>query len=208
MRRCMAILTAFCLSAECRFSEDFLRFVEHFEKNSRLKEQTWMPEISSGRRRSRGEMPMKMTLFRKAGVQGAVLALCTATLYVAPMMAQDAAPAAPPAGQMRGGPGHRGDMVEMLTKKLNLTPDQVTQVKAINADAMTQAKAVHDDSSLSQADMRSKMMDIHKTSQDKIRGILTDEQKTKYDAMQAEMKAKMQERRQGGGDAPQPAPPQ
>ena len=153
---------------------------------------------------------MKMTMFRKAGIQGAILALCATTLYVAPMMAQDAAPPAPQAGQMRGGPGHRGDMVEMLTKKLNLTPDQVTQVKAINADAMTQAKAVRDDSSLSQADMRTKMMDIHKASQDKIRGILTDEQKTKYDAMQAEMKAKAQERRQqGGGDAPPPpAPPQ
>ena len=151
---------------------------------------------------------MTKTMFRKAGVQGAILVLCATTLYVAPMMAQDAASPAPPAGQMRGGPGHRGDMVEMLTKKLNLTPDQVTQVKAINADAMTQAKAVHDDSSLSQADMRSKMMDIHKASQDKIRGILTDEQKTKYDAMQAEMKTKMQERRQGGGDAPPPPPPQ
>ncbi len=30
--------------------------------------------------------------------------------------------------------------------------------------------------------MRSKMMDIHKASQDKIRAILTDDQKTKYDA--------------------------
>jgi periplasmic protein CpxP/Spy len=150
---------------------------------------------------------MKMTMFRKAGVQAAVLALCTTTLYVAPMMAQDAAPPPPP-GQMREGPGHRGDMVEMLTKKLNLTPDQVTQVKAINADSMTQARAVRSDTSLSQADMRSKMMDIHKASQDKIRAILTDDQKTKYDAMQAEMKAKMQERRQqGGGDMP-PAPPQ
>ncbi len=37
----------------------------------------------------------------------------------------------------------------MLTKKLNLTPDQVTQVKAIDADTMTQAKAVRDDTSLS-----------------------------------------------------------
>ncbi|HEY6413108.1 MAG TPA: hypothetical protein VIX42_05445 [Edaphobacter sp.] len=153
---------------------------------------------------------MKMTMFRKAGIQTAILALCTTTLYVAPMMAQDTAPPPPAAGQMRGGPGHRGDMVEMLTKKLDLTPDQVTQVKAINADSMTQARAVRGDTSLSQADMRSKMMDIHKASQDKIRAVLTDEQKTKYDAMQAEMKAKMQERRpQGGGDAtPPPAPPQ
>jgi Spy/CpxP family protein refolding chaperone len=97
----------------------------------------------------------------------------------------------------------------MLTKKLDLTPDQVTQVKAINADSMTQARAVRSDTSLSQADMRAKMMDIRKASEDKIRAILTDDQKTKYDAMQAEMKAKMQERRQqGGGDTPPPAPPQ
>jgi protein CpxP len=153
---------------------------------------------------------MKMTMFRKAGMQAAVLALCTTTLYVAPLMAQDTAPPPPAAGQARGGPGQRGDQVEMLTKKLSLTPDQVTQVKAINDDSMTQAKAVRGDTSLSQADRRSKMMDIRKASQDKIRGVLTDEQKTKYDAMQAEMKAKAQERRQqGGGDTtPPPAPPQ
>ncbi len=151
---------------------------------------------------------MKMTMFRKAGMHTAMLALCVTALYVAPMMAQDAAPP-PPADHARGGPGQRGDQLEMLTKKLNLTPDQVTQVKAINADSMTQAKAVRDDTSLSQTDRRSKMMDIRKASQDKIRGALTDDQKTKYDAMQAEMKAKMQERRQqGGADAPPPAPPQ
>ena len=147
---------------------------------------------------------MTKTMFRKAGVQGAILVFCATTLYVAPMMAQDAAPPAPPAGQMRGGPGPRGDMVEMLTKKLNLTPDQVTQVKAINADAMTQAKAARDDSSLSQADMRSKMMDIHKASQDKIRGLLTTDQQTKFDALQAEMR---EHRGHHGGGAPPPPPP-
>jgi protein CpxP len=53
------------------------------------------------------------------------------------------------------------------------------------------------------------MMDIGKASNDKIRAILTDDQKTKFDALQAEMRAKAQERRQqGGGDAPPPAPPQ
>ena len=32
---------------------------------------------------------MKMTIFRKAGMQAAMLALCTSALYTMPMMAQD-----------------------------------------------------------------------------------------------------------------------
>jgi periplasmic protein CpxP/Spy len=151
---------------------------------------------------------MNMTSFRKARMQAAMLAVCTGALCTVPMMAQDTTPPPPPQGQMgrgHGGPG-MGDQVEFLTKKLNLTPDQVTQVKAIDADTMKQASAVRNDTSLSRDDMRTKMMDIHKGAQDKIRAILTDDQKTKYDAMQAEMQEKMKERRQGGG--PPPAPPQ
>ena len=154
---------------------------------------------------ARGEISMKMTIFRKAATQAAMLALCTSAMWTMPMMAQDTTPPAPPQGQMgrgHGGPG-MGNQVEMLTKKLNLTPDQVTQVKAIDADTMKQAEAVRNDTSLSRADMRTKMMDIHKASQDKIRALLTDDQKTKYDALQAEMQEKMKERRQGG-DAPPP----
>lgn len=96
----------------------------------------------------------------------------------------------------------QGRQLEMLTEKLNLTADQQTQVKAIDEDNMKQMMAVRNDTSLSQDDRRSKMMDIRKTSQDKIRGILTDDQKTKYEALQAEMRQKMQERRQGA-PAPQ-----
>ena len=151
---------------------------------------------------------MNMKVFRKAGMQAAMLALCTSALCTMPMMAQDTTPPAAPQDQMgrgRGGPG-MGNQVEMLTNKLNLTSDQVTQVKAIDADTMKQMSAVRDDTSLAQADRRTKMMDIHKASSDKIRAILTDDQKTKYDAMQAEMQERMKERRQGGG--PPPVPPQ
>lgn len=95
--------------------------------------------------------------------------------------------------------------LDMLTKKLNLTADQQAQVRAIDEDTGKQAMAVRNDTSLSQDEKRSKMMDLHKSSQEKIRAILTDDQKTKYDAMQAEMKAKMKERQQGGAPA---APPQ
>jgi periplasmic protein CpxP/Spy len=48
-------------------------------------------------------------------------------------------------------------------------------------------------------------MDIRKASQDKIRGVLTDDQKTKYDAMLAQMQQRRQQGGGGGGDA---APPQ
>jgi len=65
--------------------------------------------------------------------------------------------------------------------------------------------ALRNDTSLSQDDRHAKMMNIRKSTQDKIRAILTDEQKTKYDAMQAEMKERMKEHQQG--TAP-PAPPQ
>jgi periplasmic protein CpxP/Spy len=98
-----------------------------------------------------------------------------------------------------------GRQLEMLTQKLNLTADQQTKVKAIDEDTGKQMMAVRNDTSLSQDDKRAKMMDIRKSSQDKIRGVLTDEQKMKYDAMLAEMKERMKERQQG---AAPPAPPQ
>ena len=139
----------------------------------------------------------------------AVLAIGTTALSALPAMAQD--PSAPPPPQGQAGPreggrgGMRGHQLEFLTKQLNLTPDQVTQVKAIDADTWKQAKAVQDDTSIAGPDKRTKMMEIHKASQDKIRALLTDDQKTKFDALQAEMREHRGNR--GGGDGPPPPPP-
>jgi periplasmic protein CpxP/Spy len=151
---------------------------------------------------------MKMIMFRNTIVRGVVLALGVTALGVLPALAQDPppppqGPGGPPHG---GGMGMRGNQVEYLTKQLNLTPDQVTQVKAIDADTMKQAQAVQDDTSLAGPDKRTKMMDIHKVAQGKIRALLTDDQKTKYDALQAEMRERMQNR-QGGPGGPPPPPP-
>jgi protein CpxP len=156
---------------------------------------------------------MDMTMFRRSMMRVAILALCTTALSTVPMMAQDnSAPApqqqdqaGPPRGG-RGGPGGEERQLERLTKRLNLTTDQVTQVKAIEDDSRKQSMAVRDDASVAGPDKRAKMMDIRKAAQDKIRGVLTDEQKPKYDAMLAEMQQRMQNR--GGGEDAPPAPRQ
>jgi Spy/CpxP family protein refolding chaperone len=162
------------------------------------------------------ENPMKMMMFRSYLLRVAVLAIGATAWSALPMMAQD--PAAPPPPQDQAGPrnghggpggmgsgGMRGNQVEFLTKKLNLTPDQVTQVKAIDADAMNQMKALREDTSVAGPDRRAKMMDIRKASQDKIRALLTDDQKTTFDALQAQ--AREHRGDHGGGDGPPPPPP-
>jgi Spy/CpxP family protein refolding chaperone len=141
-------------------------------------------------------MWMFMKTIHRVGMRIAMIALCSGALMAIPVMAQDAAPAGPPAG----GPGGRmqGRQLEMMTQKLNLTTDQQTQIKAIQSDTMKQMMALREDTSLSQADKQSKMMDLRTTSQSKIRAVLTDEQKPKFDEMQAQMRERMKERQQGG----------
>jgi periplasmic protein CpxP/Spy len=144
--------------------------------------------------------------FRSSMLRVVVLAIGATALGALPALAQD--PAAPPPTQDQAGPrrgGMRGDQAEFLTKKLNLTPDQVTQVKAIDADTQKQMKALREDTSAAGQDKRAKMMDIRKASQDKIRGLLTADQQTKFDALQAEMRERRGSR--GDGQGGPPAPP-
>ena len=137
----------------------------------------------------------------------ALLAVCTSALAM-PLLAQDTPPS-PPQGQGgpgRGGPEQQQRQLDMMTRQLNLSPDQVTQIKTIQADGHTKMMAMRDDTSMSQDDKRAKIMSMRQDEQGKIRGVLTDDQKTKYDAMLKQM----QERRGGGyggnGGAPPPPP--
>jgi Spy/CpxP family protein refolding chaperone len=102
----------------------------------------------------------------------------------------------------------RGNQVDFLTRQLNLTPDQVTQVKAIDEDTWKQMKALRDDTSTADADKRAKMMDIHKTSQGKIRALLTPDQQTKFDVLQTQMREHRGNHGDGQGPPPPPSTPQ
>ena len=99
------------------------------------------------------------------------------------------------------GPGHHGfdpeKRTEMLTKHLNLTSDQQAKVQDILKSEKAQMEKLHSDSSLSKEDRRSKMMDIHKGSDDQIRGVLDANQQKKWDAMQAKREQWMQNHHHG-----------
>jgi protein CpxP len=113
---------------------------------------------------------------------------------------QSAPAAAPP----EHGYGHGGmdpqRRTERLTHRLNLTSEQQGKVLEIFKSSKSQMESVHSDSSLSQEDRHSKMMEIHKSIDDQIRSLLDPDQQKKWDAMQTR-----QEERMEGHQAPPPA---
>lgn len=124
-----------------------------------------------------------------------LLALGTAG---AAALAQDTS-TPPPQGE---GPGHRGmdpeGQLKHLTKALDLTADQQTQIKPLLDSQHQQMEAIHQDQSLSREDRFAKMKTIREDSKTKIEAVLNDTQKQKFEAMQ--------ERRgpRGGGQEPPP----
>jgi len=115
----------------------------------------------------------------------------------------------------QGGGGQRGGMspeaqqaqLDAMTKAVGLTDDQVAKVKAINAESMKKMTALRDSGGDPQ-DMRPKMMEIRTDQQAKIKALLTDDQKPKYDAFIASQRPMGGGRGPGGGGPPPPPPPQ
>jgi periplasmic protein CpxP/Spy len=139
-----------------------------------------------------------MTKMMKHGMRAAILAVCAAALTAAPAMAQG--------GGGGGQGGGRGMMtpdqqVERLDTALTLTADQKTSIKAIFEQSMKDNMALRSDTSLSDDDRRAKMTAIRDAQTAKIKAVLTDDQKTKYDAMMAA------QRQRGPGGPPPPPPP-
>ena len=78
------------------------------------------------------------------------------------------------ANQPLSEPERRAHRVEELTRELALTPEQAKQLDAILLQRHTQAKTLHD-----QAD--GQVEQVRQNGRAEIRGLLTPEQKTKFD---------------------------
>jgi periplasmic protein CpxP/Spy len=111
-------------------------------------------------------------------------------------------------GMRHHGPPDPARRAAELTKQLNLTTDQQTKVQDALQSERSQMETLHQDSSLSQQDRRAKMMEIRKSTDTQIRGLLDSTQQKKWDDMQAKREQWMQNRRPGPPDAGHSDPPQ
>jgi len=122
---------------------------------------------------------------KKNAVRVLIVVFAFAALSL-PALAQGA----PAGGAMGEGQGkHHGmptvdERLQHLTKALNLSDDQQAKVKSILEDQQSQMASLKQDTSMSQQDRHAKFEQIHDASKQKIRGVLNDEQKAKFDQMQ------------------------
>jgi ABC-type oligopeptide transport system substrate-binding subunit len=90
------------------------------------------------------------------------------------------------------------EQVQRLSDRINLTDDQKTKTKTILEDQHTQAVALMKDDSVSQDDKRQKIMALRQTTISKIKDMLNDDQKKKFDAYLQEMQAQRERQNAGG----------
>jgi hypothetical protein len=136
---------------------------------------------------------MKKTLFTIA-LSGMLALSAQAALY-----AQDAG------GQQQGQwQGHREGMnperqLEHLTKVLNLSADQQSQIKPILESRQQKMQALFQNQSLSREERHSQMESIHQSTKTQIESVLNDQQKQQFEAMH-------EHGPRGGNNQPQATP--
>jgi len=98
--------------------------------------------------------------------------------------------------------------LKRMTKQLDLSSDQQTQIKPILDSNDQQMQQLWQDKSMAKADRQQKMMDIHQDTSSKIEAVLNDTQKQKYEAMQAKMKEHRMNHHENGQQPQTPQTPQ
>lgn len=95
----------------------------------------------------------------------------------------------------RGGRHHRGDHMQKMAQKLNLTQQQQDQLKPMFQQQRDQAKAIWQDNSLTQDQKKEKMQALRQDFHSQVNGVLTPDQQQQFAQMREKGKARMAERR-------------
>ena len=93
------------------------------------------------------------------------------------------------------------DQLRVLTEKLQLTPDQQAQIKSILEEEQQQLQAEKQAGTLSPADRTSHRGGIRTTANSKIRDLLNDDQKAKFDKMEKEQRTRAHPKKENSGSA-------
>lgn len=167
-------------------------------------------------------IPAHLALF----VVSLLAVIFTATPYVKAFIAERRAIAQSESGGMagmgRGGAGGPGNFdpqqmaarrLEQMTEQLQLSTEQRSRIQVIQESFAPRTRAIFDDTTLSREQRREKMRPLRAESEAQIRQVLTAEQQTKYDQMQAQRRARFgggrggERRSPGGANATSPANP-
>lgn len=141
---------------------------------------------------------MRTPLFVLALAGMLTLGVCSAA------QAQDNPQPQPSQGQEGHGRGRMNPdrQLERLTRELDLTADQQSQIKPLLVDRDQRMQTLFQNQSLAEDDRRTQAKTIRDDTDSKIMAILNDDQKQKYTAMQEHMG------RRGGQGQPQESSPQ
>jgi len=93
--------------------------------------------------------------------------------------------------------------LERLTRELNLTTDQQTQIKPLLVERQQKMQALFQDQSAAPEDRRAQGRSIMEGTNNSIKALLNDDQKQKFEAMQQRMRHNGP---MGGPGAPPPPP--
>jgi Spy/CpxP family protein refolding chaperone len=110
-------------------------------------------------------------------------------------------------GGQGGGGGRRGpmspdDRLKQMTKEFNLTADQQTKIKPILTDEQKKMEDIRNDSSGDRQSMRGKMIQVQQDTNTQVRALLDEKQQAKFDKIQQEREARMQNHHGGGPGGP------
>ena len=93
------------------------------------------------------------------------------------------------------------DQVKALSDQLNLNADQQSKVRSILMDQHDQAMALIQDNSMARDAKLEKIHSLRASTISKVREVLKDDQKTKFDQMVQQQDEHIRQQQQGGSSA-------
>jgi len=130
---------------------------------------------------------------RTTVILGSML-LCAGLLFAQAPGSDQQQPATPQTGPSAPMQYHRPGMrAQWLARRLNLSQDQVEQIKPILAEQRQQMQALRADTAQSVQSFRDKAKAIRQDTQGKIEALLNDSQKQQFEQMLAARRARHQQ---------------